>query len=74
MSVPMMQQPVQSLMFERLMQQMGVPYGDGFTACRKLVALVEHVAPAMNEIDRLQLGRLMVSTGHEIGLSCRRRD
>lgn len=75
MTVPMTmrQTAVQSLVFERLMQQMGVAHGDGFTACRQLVALIEHAAPSMAEIDRLQLARIMSATAHSITLSCDRR-
>ena len=74
MTVPMMRQPAQSLVFERLMQQMGVAHGDDFGAARLLVALIEHTAPMMNEIDRLQLARIMSATAHSITLSCRRQD
>jgi hypothetical protein len=68
-TVPMMRQPAQSLLFEQLMRQMNVPYGDPFSACRRLVGLVEAVGPTMSELDRRQLGRLMVSTGHALQLA-----
>ena len=58
--------------FVSLQRQLGLPHGDDFGAARMLVALVEHVAPAMNEIDRRQLGRLMTAAGHAIQLSCER--
>ena len=60
--------------FESLQRQLNLPHGDDFTASRILIAMLEHVALSLNELDRQQLGRLMVSAGHEIGLSTRRQD
>jgi hypothetical protein len=59
--------------FDQLAHHLNVPIGHDFMAAKTLIAMIEAVAPRMNEIDRLQIGRLMVSTGHEITLSCRRR-
>jgi hypothetical protein len=59
--------------FDQLAQHLNVPIGHDFMAAKMLIAMIEAVAPRMNEIDRLQIGRLMVATGHEISLSCRRR-
>jgi hypothetical protein len=59
--------------FDQLAQHLNVPIGHDFMAAKTLIAMIEAVAARMNEIDRLQIGRLMVSTGHEITLSCRRR-
>jgi hypothetical protein len=58
--------PARPPAFEQLMQAMNVYPGNEFTAARQLVALIEHVAPLMSEVDRVQLGRLMASTGHTI--------
>ena len=71
--IPVVRQSAQSLAFERLMQDMGVSYGDEFTACRRLVALIEAVAPRLNEVDRTQVARLMSSTAHAISLTCDKR-
>jgi hypothetical protein len=43
--------------------------GNDFLAAKTLVGLVEVAAARMGEIDRLQLGRLMVSSGHAVTLS-----
>jgi hypothetical protein len=32
---------------------------------KTLIAMIEAVAPEMSKVDQVQLGRLMVSTGHE---------
>jgi hypothetical protein len=73
MSIPVIRQPAQSLMFERLMQDMNVSHGDTFTACRRLLALVEGAAAGLNEVDRVQVSRLMSSTAHAIYLTCEKR-
>jgi hypothetical protein len=59
--------------FDQLAQHLNVPIGHDFMAAKTLIAMIEAVAPRMNEIDRLQIGRLIISTGHEITLSCRQR-
>jgi len=73
MSVPSLR-PVRPPAFERLQQELQLPYGDDFTAARQLLAMIEGVAPIMSEIDRLQLARIMSATAHAITLSCDRRD
>jgi hypothetical protein len=52
--------------FEHLMQAMNIYPGGEFNAARQLVALLEASAPCMPELDRQQLGRLMVTAGHSI--------
>ena len=69
MTVPTLR-PVRPPAFERLQQDLRLPFGDDFTACRQLVAMIEAIAPLMSELDRQQLGRLMTAAGHQIGLSC----
>jgi hypothetical protein len=56
--------------FEQFQRELGLPYGDDFSACRKLIALVEAAAPLLNELDRVQVSRLMSSTAHAILLTC----
>jgi hypothetical protein len=56
--------------FDRLSASLG----NDFQAARTLVGMVESAATRMNELDRLQLGRLMVSSGHSITLTCRGPD
>jgi hypothetical protein len=71
MTIPVVRQSTQSLlMFERLTMDMGLSHGDQFTACRRLLALIETVAPHLPEADRTQLARLVSSTGHAILLTC----
>ncbi len=57
-------------MFERFQQDLGLPYGADFDACRRLVALIEAAAGLLDEIDRTQLARIMSSTAHSILLTC----
>lgn len=73
MTVPSLR-PVRPLAFEQLQRSLGQPFGADFDTARQLVALVEAVAPGLTDLDRLHLGRLMVSTGHEIGLGLRRQN
>jgi hypothetical protein len=58
---------------EYLLRQLHLPVGQdfNFTAARALIAMVEAVAMRMDKIDRLQIGRLMVSSGHVIEVSCK---
>ena len=58
--------------FEFLAQHLNVPIGHDFMTAKTLIAMIEAVAPRMSEIDQVQLGRLMVSTGHEITIKSRR--
>jgi hypothetical protein len=57
--------------FEFLSQHLNVPFGHDFMAAKTLLAIIEAAAPRMNEVDQVQLGRLMVATGHAIALGCR---
>jgi hypothetical protein len=57
--------------FEVLAQHLNVPIDHDFMTAKTLLAIIEAAAPRMNEVDQVQLGRLMVSTGHAIALSCR---
>jgi hypothetical protein len=41
-----------------------------FASAARAVAALEAFAARLNAIDRKQLGRLMVSTGHSLVLSC----
>jgi hypothetical protein len=41
-----------------------------FASAARAVAALEAFAGRLNEVDRLQLGRLMVSAGHQLVLSC----
>jgi hypothetical protein len=45
--------------------------GNDFLAAKTLIAVVELASASMGQLDRLQLGRLMVSSGHSITLTCR---
>jgi hypothetical protein len=56
-----------------MLRQLALPAGHNLLAATRLVAMLEAVAPRLNEVDRLQLGRLMVSTGHAITLTCCKR-
>jgi hypothetical protein len=58
--------------FEFLAQHLNLPIGHDFLTAKTLIAIIEAVAPRMNEIDQVQLGRLMVSTGNEIAMNSRR--
>jgi hypothetical protein len=49
-----------------------MPVGDTFLTARSLIAAIEAVAAGMSEVDQVQLGRLMVSTGHEITIKSER--
>ena len=60
--------------FDLMFTRLAAALGDDFGAARQLLALLERAAGRLGELDRRQLGRLMVSAGHEIGLSCRRND
>jgi hypothetical protein len=42
-----------------------------FASAARAVAALEAFAGRLNEIDRLQLGRLMISSGHAVTLTCR---
>jgi hypothetical protein len=65
MNVPISIRPQRPLAFERFQQELGL-FGDDFTTARQLVALLEATAPALSEVDRTQLARLMSSTAHAI--------
>jgi hypothetical protein len=65
-----MRRPVRPPAFEQFQRELGLPFGDDFTACRKLVSLIEAAAPLLSEIDRVQISRLMSSTAHAILLTC----
>jgi hypothetical protein len=52
--------------------QLNVPSGYDFVTATRMVAMLEAVAPRLNVVDRLHLGRLMVSSGHSITLTCRK--
>ena len=56
--------------FEFLAQHLNVPIGHDFMTAKTLLAIIEAAAPRMNEVDKVQLGRLMVATGHAIALRC----
>jgi hypothetical protein len=58
--------------FEFLAQHLNVPIGHDFLTAKTLIAMIEAVAPRMSKVDQVQLGRLMVSTGHEISINSRR--
>jgi hypothetical protein len=57
---------------ELLFGRLSASLGNDFIAAKTLVGLVEAAAARMGELDRLQLGRLMVSSGHAVTLTCRR--
>jgi hypothetical protein len=69
MSVPVTLRPLE---LDYMLCQLALPAGHNFLAATRLVAMLEAIAPRLNEVDRLQLGRLMVSTGHSITLTCRK--
>ena len=54
-----------------LLHQFGV-WGLDFATGARLVAAVEALGLRLHEVDRLQLGRLMVATGHALTLSSQR--
>ena len=73
MTVPVPIKPARPPGFERLTQELRLPYGDDFTAARQLVGLIEAAAPLLCELDRLQLSRIMSATAHSIALTCSQR-
>jgi hypothetical protein len=70
MSAPVriLNRPVRPPALEQLQMQLGLSYGDDFTACRKLIALIEAAAPCLNELDRQQISRLLYAAGHAVSL------
>jgi hypothetical protein len=56
---------------DMLFHQLAIPQGQEFFACTRMVALLEAWSPRLNKVDRMHLGRLMVSGGHQITLSCK---
>jgi uncharacterized protein YerC len=52
------------------MRQLNTQSGYDFVAATRTVAMLEAVAQRLNVVDRLHLGRLMVSSGHSITLTC----
>jgi hypothetical protein len=70
MTVPVTIRSMRPPAFEQLQRELGLPYGDDFSCCRKLIGLVEAAAPLLNEFDRVQISRLMTAAGHSILLSC----
>jgi hypothetical protein len=56
---------------EAMFGRLSAALGNDFLAAKTLIGLAEVSAARMGEVDRLQLGRLMVSSGHAITLSCR---
>ena len=73
MSVPAPIRKQRPLVLEVVQRDLGLPFGDDFSACRKLIALIEATAPCLNELDRVQVSRLMSSTAHAIMLTCEKR-
>jgi hypothetical protein len=57
--------------FEMLAQHLNVPIGHDFMTAKTLIAMIEAAAPQMSKVDQVQLGRLMVSTGHQITINSR---
>ena len=55
-----------------LRQLTALPVHD-FASVARMVAVLEALALQLSEVDRLQLGRLMVSSGHSVTLTCRGR-
>jgi hypothetical protein len=72
MNLPVTMRPLE---LEHALRQLGLPIGSdfNFAAARMLLVMLEALSMRLDEISRLQLGRLLVSTGHEITLSCRRK-
>jgi hypothetical protein len=70
MSVPVriLNRPARPPAFEQLQMQLGLSYGDDFTACRKLIALAEAAAPLLSERDRTDLSRLLYAAAHAVSL------
>jgi hypothetical protein len=73
MNVPTIR-PARPPAFELLQRQLNLSCGDDFGAARRLLGLIEAAAPLMNELDRLQLARIMSATAHSITLTCEKRD
>ena len=59
--------------FDALFARIATALGDDFSAARQLLALLERAGGRLGELDRKQLGTLMVSGGHQLTLSCRRK-
>jgi hypothetical protein len=55
-----------------MMRQFNAPPGYDFVAATRMVAMLEAIALRLNVVDRLHLGRLLVSSGHSITLTCRK--
>ena len=65
--------PGQLFVFEQVARPVGAAYGDQFDACRRLLTMIEAVAPDLDTADRTHLARLLTSTGHSILLTCGKR-
>jgi hypothetical protein len=60
--------PARPPALEQLQMQLGLSYGDDFTACRKLIALVEAATPLLSERDRVDISRLLYAAAHAVSL------
>jgi hypothetical protein len=57
-----------------MMRQLNAASGNDFVAATRTVAMLEAIASRLNVVDRLHLGRLMVSSGHSITLTAVRHE
>jgi hypothetical protein len=65
--------PLAASELDIMKRQLNAPSGYDFVAATRTVAMLEAFAQRLNVVDRLHLGRLMVSSGHSITLTCRKR-